>query len=583
MESKKNEVLKKKNKMTDKEKKILKVAFYILAIFCIAVFSFALTPKTFQNDTYYTIKMGEGIREYGLDGVDHYSWHNLPYTYPHWLYDLITSLVYDFAGGYAGIYILTAVLSIILGISLFFTNKKITNNPFVSFAITLGQMYLMTDYIAARAQLVTFILFVLTILFIEKFLETGKKRYAAGLIVIPIIIANVHSAVFPFYFVLYLPYIGEFVIRQLLDAHIIYKVHIQYLNLRVKIENNRLKKASKESVSKYKEKLVTLNRKIEESNNHFETFKIKQEERRKRPYKLKIENQSRVKWLILIMIICIFTGLLTPIGDMPYTYTLKIMKGNTTSSINEHLPLTLIEDKPIMICLAVVIAILVFTDTKIKLRDLFMFGGLTFLSFVSRRQISMLVLFGGMVVARILSDIIYKYDKKSTEQLMKFMTTTVGELLTILFVFAISYYMYVPNINAQYVSTSGYPVEAVNWIKENLDYKNIKIYNDYNYGSYLLLNDIPVFIDSRCDLYTPEFNGEKGEDGKYSGQDIFSDYMNISTISTYYENKFKEYEITHVITKANSKLNMLISRDEDYNRLYKDDYFIIYEREAENE
>lgn len=195
----------------------------------------------------------------------------------------------------------------------------------------------------------------------------------------------------------------------------------------------------------------------------------------------------------------------------------------------------------------------------------------------------MLVLFGGMVVARILSDIIYKYDKKSTEQLMKFMTTTVGELLTILFVFAISYYMYVPNINAQYVSTSGYPVEAVNWIKENLDYKNIKIYNDYNYGSYLLLNDIPVFIDSRCDLYTPEFNGEKGEDGKYSGQDIFSDYMNISTISTYYENKFKEYEITHVITKANSKLNMLISRDEDYNRLYKDDYFIIYEREAENE
>ena len=57
---------------------------------------------------------------------------------------------------------------------------------------------------------------------------------------------------------------------------------------------------------------------------------------------------------------------------------------------------------------------------------------------------------------------------------MKFMTTTVGELLTILFVFAISYYMYVPNINAQYVSTSGYPVEAVNWIKENLDYKKYK-------------------------------------------------------------------------------------------------------------
>ena len=27
----------------------------------------------------------------------------------------------------------------------------------------------------------------------------------------------------------------------------------------------------------------------------------------------------------------------------------------------------------------------------------------------------------------------------------------------------------------------------------NLDYQNLKIYNGYNYGSYLLFNDIPVF------------------------------------------------------------------------------------------
>ena len=30
----------------------------ILAVILIAVFSFALTPVTFQNDTYYTIKIG---------------------------------------------------------------------------------------------------------------------------------------------------------------------------------------------------------------------------------------------------------------------------------------------------------------------------------------------------------------------------------------------------------------------------------------------------------------------------------------------------------------------------------------------
>ena len=71
----------------------------------------------------------------------------------------------------------------------------------------------------------------------------------------------------------------------------------------------------------------------------------------------------------------------------------------------------------------------------------------------------------------------------------------------------------------------------------------------------------------------------KGEDGKYKGKDIFADYINVSSIGTYYETKFDTYKITHVITKSNSKLNMLLSRDDKYKQIYKDDNFIIYERE----
>ena len=574
--------MEKRKKITDKNKKVVKIAFNILAIFCIAVFCFALTPKTFQNDTFYTIKIGQSIRVDGIDGIDHYSLHNLPYTYPHWLYDVIISLIYDFMGGFTGLYISTAIFAMILGIVLYFTVKKISKNSLIAFAVTLGQMYLMEDYIAARAQLVTFILFVLTILFIEKFLENGKKRYAIGLIIIPILIANLHSAVFPFYFVLYLPYIGEYVVRLFLDAHIPFKIYKSILNIRIKRTNLKLKKVSKEEANKYQTKLVNLNKTLEEITNKYELDNAKIIEKRKRPYKLRIEKIDRVKWLILIMCICVFTGLLTPIGNMPYTYTLKIMQGNTTESISEHLPLTLINNKPILISLSFLIGLLIFSDVKIKLRDVFMVGGLTLLALMSRRQISMLVLFGGMVLARLLADLLTKYDKKGTMDVMSFMTTTIGEILTILFVFSISYYVYVPKSNAQYISQSSYPTEASIWIKENLDYKNIRLFNDYNYGSYLLFEDIPVFIDSRCDLYTPEFNGTKNNDGEYEGEDIFSDYMNISNISAYYETKFNEYNITHVITKSNSKLIMLLSRDDNYEELYSDDYFKIYERETNN-
>ncbi len=584
----KEKLIKKKKEVSkkdsgSKDKKSLNIAFNILAIFCIAIFCISVVPKGLQNDTFYTIKIGQLIRENGIDYQDHFSWHeNLPYMYPHWLYDVIISLIFDFAGGYTGLYISTMILSVILGVLLYFTNKKISKNSLISFVLTIGQMEIMREYIAVRAQLVTFILFVATLLLIVKYLEKPKVRYAIGLIIIPILIANIHSAVFPFYFVLYLPFLAEYAIASIIDWHLPHKVYQLWINARIKSTNKKLKKVSKDKVEKYQTCLQDLNKKLEKSNSTFEMNLIKQNDRRKKPYKVVIEKNKNVIKLFIIMIICLFTGLLTPIKDMPYMYTYKIMQGNTTKSISEHLPLTLIDNMPILVTLTITMALAIFTKLKVRLRDIFLFGGLTFLALMTRRQVSMLVLFGGTVIASMLANLIEMYDKSGTEDFMKYATSILGEILTVLLVFIVSIGMYKKNINVEYINKNNYPIEAVKWIKENLDYKNIKMFNDYNYGSYMLMNDVPVFIDSRCDLYTPEFNGTYNKDEKkYEGQDIFTDYINISNISTWYDTKFEEYDITHVICKVNSKLKMLLQRDEKYKELYKDSNFIIYERTLE--
>lgn len=44
------------------------------------------------------------------------------------------------------------------------------------------------------------------------------------------------------------------------------------------------------------------------------------------------------------------------------------------------------------------------------------------------------------------------------------------------------------------------PVEEVQFLKENPKYQ-INLFNDYIYGGYLILNNIPVFIDARSDSY----------------------------------------------------------------------------------
>ena len=556
--------------------KKIKIKFNVLAIFIIMLFCFALTPKTLQNDTYYTIAIGEHIMENGIDMVDPFSWHeDLPYTYPHWAYDVATYLVFQAGeaigiGGFMAIYIATVLLSISLGIVVYYALRKICKNDLVSFFITLAIMYLLKNFIAARAQLVTYILFALTILFIENFIATGKKRYAVGLIIIPIIIANVHAAVWPFYFVLYLPYIVEYILAAFSESQIYYK-------LVIKFNKRKLKKMTLKN--KPQEKIDAMTKKIDDWQAVMEKAEMKRIKRREHPYKIILNKDNNIKYLIIIMIICIFTGFLTPIGTTPYTYLPKTMAGNTMNSISEHLPLTLINDLKTLTVIVLFLLILIFTDTKIKLRDLFMVGGLLLLAFMSRRQVYMFVLIGGIVFAKLIVALIDKYDTKGTEQTMKAMTSMAGRIITLLLGIIVSFMLYRGKPNSPIIDESSYPVKACDYILENIDISTMRIFNEYNYGSYILYRGIPVFIDSRADLYTPEFNGKKNEEGKYVGRDIFSDCINISNISTYYENKFEQYGITHVLIRDNSKLNMFLSRDkEHYKELYSDDSFVLYER-----
>ena len=264
---------------------------------------------------------------------------------------------------------------------------------------------------------------------------------------------------------------------------------------------------------------------------------------------------------------------------MPYTYTYRIMKGNTTQAVSEHQPMILINEMKVLISFGIMLVILIFTKTKIRLRDLFFLTGLFILSIMTRRQESMLILFGGMAFARVVTEFIQRKNPKLLSEIQEYSTTLFGEIGILIIILLITTKILNPKLKQPYIDSAAYPVEASHWIKENLDYKNIKMFNDYNYGSYLLFEDIPVFIDSRCDLYTPEFNGEYNKNNKkYVGKDIFSDFLHVSQISTWYDNTFKTYGATHVITGSSSKLNMLISRDPLYNKIYGDKNFIIYER-----
>ena len=540
------------------EEKKINIKFNIIAIVLIMLFCFAITPKTLQNDTFYTIKIGEYILENGITMEDPFSWHKgIDYTFPHWGYDVMIYLFYAI-GGQTGVYISTIVFCMLLGIVLYLTNNKLNGSKVVSFVMTIGTLYLLQNYIAARAQLVTFILFVLTVYFIERFLDTGKKRFIVGLFIIPIMMANLHVAVFPFYFILYLPYIVEYMVYILAHtAIIINKSRIDSIYKKIQKTNDS------EKINLLKSKLA----KIEEAND-------KRVERRKkandRAYKIIIKPSENIKVLIIIMIIAILTGLFTPLGDVPYTYLIDTMQGNTTQNISEHKPMVLKEHLDIAVVLIAFIAILMLTDTKIKLRDLFMLAGLIALTFYTRRQESMFAIVCVFILSRLIVSWCNKYAPELLNNLQKKSVTIIGEIILVTVILVCSWYEYKPKMDDPYISKASYPVEAAEWIKENLDVDNIRLYNEYNYGSYLLFQDIPVFIDSRADLYAPEFN---------DGVTVFTDFLTISGLNNSVKTILDKYDFTHYIIFKNSKLKLYLRLNpEEYREVYEDRRFCIYEK-----
>ena len=261
------------------------------------------------------------------------------------------------------------------------------------------------------------------------------------------------------------------------------------------------------------------------------------------------------------MVISLFAGLLTPIKDIPYTYTIRIMMGNTQEFITEHVPLTLIANPFVLVFIVVFLFIAIFTKTKIKLSDFFMICGLLLMSFISVRHVSFLLTIGMIILTRITTQAL-SLKKKETFDLE---LPWVGSLVIMIVVILCSKFIYDNTSDKDYINPNTYPIYALNFLENNYEMEEIKLYNEYDFGSYILFKDVPVYIDSRSDLYTEPFNKEF---------DIFDECMHIADN---YGVTFNKYEITHVLTYSSTELSKILTVSENYKEVYYDGAFKIFE------
>ena len=354
----------------------------------------------------------------------------------------------------------------------------------------------MLPFISVRAQMYSYILFLVEIICIEKFLSTKKFRYLALLSVLPLFIINFHAGTIFFYFII----IGVYLLGYI-------KVNTQKL--------------------------------------------VNDEERKK-----------NLKYLFIPIIVGSILMFINPFGIDSVTYSLKTLDNTFISeNISEFQPSNISNFLIAFVYMFIWINIYIFTKKKIKTYQMLLLYGTMFMTLISIRHFSLMVIVSVTNVEHLFNVILQMYNayingvKKEKIKNMNIMICSVYIVVifvTTAFLGRTDSYEFLPEEN--------YPLEAMNYINENIP-EDSRIFNEYTWGSLMMLNNRKVFIDSRCDLYTSEYN---------KGTNVAIDYIDAIQCKKDFNKIFEKYSIDYLFISTDSNLYYNVENNPNYETLYKD-------------
>ena len=275
--------------------------------------------------------------------------------------------------------------------------------------------------------------------------------------------------------------------------------------------------------------------------------------------KNKFDKCSNYKLFYTTILLIILSGLISPYGLIPYTYCLKSLN-NPIYNMLELLEMqhtVLIECKNIIYITIVFILGLYFKYLKMPLRDFCLMCGLFLFSIIVYKNVIFYLYFGIYIIVK---NIDFTIIKNKFELIYNRINVTVIEVLLIIVCSFFSLKVFNNKTkNFDKYGYNSYPSGIVEYLKKNTDYKNIKLFTQYNTGSFYLFNDLKTFVDSRAEVFMKEYNG---------GKDILMDYIKI---------KYPEYT-AEIINKYNFDYYAVEYGDEIFKYLNKTEGFCVVDR-----
>ena len=467
------------------------ITMYSLIIFTNLLFISKMT----DSDIFFDIRSGKDLLTYGMDFQDHMSFiEGLKYTYHHFLYDLLIYPLYQL-GGIQVIFTLAFVMSSILFIIIFHFLKSKTNNKYISIITTLVITATMGSCLLPKVKIITFIILFLQFVDLYNLYTKGKIKYSIISIILSILLVNIHYSLWIMIPIYYLPYIAQILLSFIKDK------------FNIKLFDN----------------------------------------------KINVEKCINIKLFIITFIIILFTCLLSPYGLLPYTFIFKVRSYyfSVYNNIGEMARVTLIDRKACLLCFGYFI-ILLLSKKKISASNLCYLLGLGLVGLMAVRNISFILIYYIVIITWTLFE---NYEFKFKFNKIKINKTIfdISMIALIIVLFTIEATSVKFFGHSEESLSSNLPNETADYIINNLDYKNVKIYNELNYGSYFAYREIPVFVDSRLEVYLGKFNGK---------DDIMIHYMHM-------EPKYliEKYQFDYISTQSDTDM---------YKYMINNNYDLIY-------
>lgn len=475
-----------------------------LLIISLLLYILCICPVALQNDIFYDIKVGEKYFTEGINTIENLSIHeNLKYVSHHFLVTILHYIIHYFAG-FNGIYILEMVLTCILALLFYTANKIYISNKKLSYIFVFIELFFMIGYISTRAQMFSYILFLLEFICIEKFLRTSKKKHLVILSIVPLLLINFHAGTIPIYFIIISVYL------------------LNYFNINiVRLENEK-------------------------------------------------EFKKNLKYLFIPIISGLVLMFINPFGFDGIIYGFKTY-GN--SFINDYIlefqNSSIGNNLYFFIYLIILLLSYVFTKQKIKTHQLLFLLGSTVMSLVALRHFSLFVIMNIVnlcFLEEILTNIyiwFYNDSKNIDKQKLIFKVLSYTVFGITIFMICFSNILFRKN---KFLPNTDYPISAIEYISENID-KDKRIFNKYDWGSLLIYNGIKPFIDSRCDLYTPEYN---------NGCEVANDYVKLIKLTCNPDEIFEKYNIDYILINKTTPLYTFLDNNKKYIKVFNDDTSSIF-------